>query len=217
MMKQIAAVAALVVMGTALTGCQAKETYTKYVQAVMDSSYRNEHTEYLKQVDTTKEEAEATFEEGVEYMAEVLYTYFEVYPEYISDDTAEGYDKLARTIFEKTKYTVNEAVKEGDVYKVPVIIEPINFWVDCEDDMLDFYVEYWENADAEASEEELEEGYAAGLLEVLNGYAENMTYKEPITRNVEIIFDSDGKYGVSDDEWVTINEYLLDFTYIMEE
>ncbi len=216
MMKKIAAAAAVVVMGTALTGCQAKETYTKYVKAVMDSTYRNEHTEYLKQVDTTKEDAEKAYEEGVDYMTEAIYTYYEVYPEYISEETAAGYEELARKLFEKTKYTVNDAVKEGKTYKVPVIIEPINFWEASEDDMLDYYVEYWENADESASDEELEEGYAVGLLEILNGYADNMGYKAPITRNVEIIFDSDGKYGVSEAEWTTITEYLLDFTYIME-
>ncbi len=218
MFKKIAAVAVVAAMGVSVAGCgMAAETYTKYVKAVLDSSYKNEHTEYLNQVDTTKEEAEAVYEEGVELMAEALYTYYGVETSYVSDEVLDGYVDLAADMYSKLKYTVNEAVKVDDKYEVTIVIEPIDFWEKSEDPTYDFIFEYWENVDDSLTLEEQEQGYAEELLELLQGYVDNMGYKAAENVVVEIIFDSDGLYGVSEDDWYTVEEKLLDLAYLTVE
>ncbi len=219
MKKKMAAIAAVVMLGASMTGCsQAAKTYTKYVEAVLDATYKGDFTEYLNQVDTTKEEAQAVYEEGLEYMAEWIYGYYYVEADYISDTTRDGYLQLSKNIYSKLKYTVNDAEKAGDKYHVTVVMEPIDFWEITEDDVLAFYDEFMtEHEDAYSGAEELsdaewteiEEEYAVGILDILNSYVSKMGYKDPVNQIVEITFDDDGKYGVADSDWVTIDEALL--------
>ena len=48
------------------------------------------------------------------------------------------------------------------------------------------------------------------MLEIAEGFVDQISYKSPVNTIVEISTDEDGRYGISDKNWVDIDDLLLD-------
>lgn len=215
MKKQIAVLAAATVMCGSLTACSnTAKTYTNYVQAVLDCTYRGETEEYINLTGSTDEDATAVYDDEVDYFTALLCYQMAVETDYISDETYAGYTALSKDILNKTQYTVEKAVKSGSAYHITIVTEPIDFWDITYDAVESYYTD--EMADkfsaATTDEEiaELEEEYAEGVLDILSGYVSQIGYKDAVNKIVEITVDDDGYYGISDQDWYDIDDLLLD-------
>lgn len=215
MKKKAIAFAAAILMGSNLVGCiSAKKTYTDYVQAVMDCSYFCETEKYMEMTDSTQEEAEAVYQDEIDYVTELICVNNLVEMDYVSEETMEGYAALAKDIVSKVKYTVHEAEKSGDSYHITIEIQPIDFW-EITYDPIQEYCDTVYNVKIEeiTTEEELaalEQEYAEGVLEILSGYTSQIGYKEATNKIVEITVDEDGMYGITEQDWLDIDDLLLD-------
>lgn len=213
-MKRIAAAAAAFLMVLNLTGCAStSERYTNYIQAVLDCSYYGKTEQYAKLTKASAEEAEKVYQDEVDYVTELICFRFAVEPSCISDETHEGYETLAKNVLNKTKFTVDKAVKSGDVYHVTIHCEPIDFWDIAYEDVESYYVDdfgvKYEAASTTEERELLEEEYAVNVLEILNGYVDEIGYEDPVKKIVEITEDKDGKEGIADQDWLDIDSLIL--------
>jgi hypothetical protein len=217
-MKKLTAMLAALVMCTGLTACENEaETYTNYIQSVLDCTYRAEYDVYMKMTDSEQEEAEEVYQSQVDYVKELICYQNAVEIDYLSEETMDSYEELAIKLMDKLKYTVEPAVKSGDSYHITVNCEPIDFWDATYDEIIAFYddgfSERYENAADEDERTALEEEYAAEVLKISEAALENPTYGEVQTKIVEITLDEDGLYGISDDDWVEIDDKLLNLSY----
>ena len=100
----------------------------RYVQAVLDVSYKNKTTLYQEVADVSEKEAKAVFEKNLDATMQGFDA---------SDmpDSLKGkYRELFGEIAKKVNYTVGEAQKEKDgTYIVSVKVKPITLFTDTYD------------------------------------------------------------------------------------
>ncbi len=213
-MKRITAIAAIILMCLTLVGCTGKEErYTNYIQATLECSYYGNETAYAEAIGITNDEALQLYRDEVAYVTELICYRFAVEPSCISEETEEGYNILAMDVLSKAKFTVDKAVKSGDSYHVTIHCEPIDFWDIAYEEVEKFYVdEFGVKYEAASSQEELdilEEEYAVRVLEILTPYVDKIGYGDPVKKIVEITVNEDGEEGITDEEWIEIDDLIL--------
>ena len=217
-MKKFIALTTIFAITILSTGCLTKndesQKYSDYIKSAMDASYLNNNTKYLELADVTEDDTKELYDNTVEYLAYSIMNYNNVNYDVISDDIIDEYIDLAIKALNKTKYTINDARKVDGKYQVKLEIEPLNFWKSSYDDV-DNYIEEFSNKynDSDSmTDEEIalaEEEYANKVLDILTPYIKDMDYKEKVNKIVEIEIDKDGKYGISDNDWNDIDDYVM--------
>ena len=217
-MKKFIALTTIFAITILSTGCLTKndesQKYSDYIKSAMDASYLNNNTKYLELADVTEDDTKELYDNTVEYLAYSIMNYNNVNYDVISDDIIDEYIDLAIKALTKTKYTINDARKVDGKYQVKLEIEPLNFWKSSYDDV-DNYIEEFSNKynDSDSmTDEEIalaEEEYANKVLDILTPYIKDMDYKEKVNKIVEIEIDKDGKYGISDNDWNDIDDYVM--------
>ncbi len=216
MKKTIALLAAAGVLCASLSACTSTKTYTSYVQSILDASYRGEFTEYMDLTDSTQEEAQAIYDDEVTYVTSLICYHLGVEEDYITEGTMTGYEAIAKDLLGTLEYTVDEAVKAGDAYHVTVHVCPTTFWdvmldkteAFYTDEFAEYYNDVLENG-TEAELEAAEEEYAVAILDIVSENMASVGSKESVEKIVKIVED-DTSYGVSDQDWLDIDDLLLD-------
>ena len=97
----------------------------EYVQAVLDTSYKNKTDQYVEITGISKEEAEKIFEDNLD----ATMAGFE--SSEMPEEMLPRYRELFGEIAGKVSYTIGEPEKQVDgTYTVPVIIKPITLFTD---------------------------------------------------------------------------------------
>lgn len=216
-MKKVITFALMCAVTVLLTGCfndEKSTEYKNYIQAAMDASYLGDNADYLDVAKTTKKDAEELYDNTAKYLAYSIMDYNSVPYDDISEDTINKYIELAKKALKKSKYTINDGRKVDGVYQVKVEITPIDIWKSTYDEVeeyIDEFLDKYPDFQSMTGDELLEakEEYANNVLEILNPYVENMKYKDSVSKIVEIQFDDDGLYGISQDDWDDIDDYVM--------
>ena len=198
--------------------CRASLWYSDYIEALMECKYNGRLEGYMTEVaDATKEEAQECHDSTVEYYAYQLMSYTDVGFDYLADETIEKYIEVARTIMAKSKFTVNEGAQVGDDYQVKVDIQPLDINDLIHDDVAAYIDEYNAMIDGKDTSaytdeqwDELEEQYAAGVLAIIESHISEIGYKDTVSKVVIIEFDEEGRYGISENDWYDIDDYIVD-------
>lgn len=192
--------------------------YSDYINALMECKYKGKLEGYKNEVaNATNEDAKQCHDSTVEYYAYQLMSYTDVGYDYISEELIAEYVELARDIMAKSSYTVHEGTLVGSDYQVKVDIQPINL-NDLINDDVEAYIEQY-NAMIDATDtsaytdeqwDELENQYAEGVLAIIKGKVSQIGYKDTVSKIVIIEFDAEGRYGISDNDWYDIDDYVVD-------
>lgn len=199
----------------ALTGCgNAGQTYTAYVQSVMDCTYSGVTDSYIELTGCSEEAAQALYAAEVEHVSTLLRYNATVMDESISTITAEGYDALAKELLEKVRYQVQPAIRSGEGFQISIVCEPIDFWQISLPELKRLYSSHFAERFYKAPESgeqryALEAEWGDRALTVLEGYVEQIQYQEPQTTIVQVTVDASGHYHISDQNWQTIDQLLL--------
>lgn len=97
----------------------------EYVQAVLDTSYKNETVQYVEITGTSQEEAEKIFDDNLNATMEGFES------SEMPEDMQPQYRELFGEIARKVNYTIGEPEKQKDgTYIVPVIVKPVTLFSD---------------------------------------------------------------------------------------
>lgn len=208
--------------GAILTGCSGvdKNFSSDYVAGIMDASYKGQFKTYMAITESTEEESKELYDSTVEYYAQSIAMYCEVYTDDISEDIYSEYVDFTEDLLSKAKYTVSSAENGKESCYVKISIKPINILEQVSDDIEVCVEEYnaaFENMSeddfAALSDEEIrqyEDEYAKNVLDVLKKGSENLEYKDSIDFTMEILIDKDGLYApANEDDWNTIDDYVM--------
>lgn len=233
-MKKATKTAAFLLAGTCLvstlSGCNkvADEIITSMVQWTIDSVYLNKHDEtYLTLSDTTLEEAEATYKEGIGYDADNFAYYWGITDDYVAyaDLDAELQDaiyNICDTVSKSSKYEIVSAAAQDDgSYAVKVVVEPIDLMEQINEKyetyapLNDFFART-ESLDYEAmSDEEYlaicnEYGYI--LVDLAEETLPNLGYLESksLTIQMELI---DDLWTMNEDDFSNFSTYVVSYPY----
>lgn len=195
-------------------GTKYEKKYQEYVKSLIAINYLGVSEEYIKSTGASKEDADALYEANAELLADNILSYYGIT---ISDATEikEDYINLAKTIYSKANYKVSPAYKDGSVYLVDVTVYPINIFAQSSKDVTDYVNKFNEGvANGDYNDYTLvqyETEFSAGMLEILNDAALNMTYADPVTVTVEIVVDGD-TYYISERDFLRIDAAMINST-----
>lgn len=197
-------------------GCgSSAETYTAYVQAVLDCTYKGETDAYREMTHAYDKEAEGLYWQETVYIAELICNQMAVEYDSLSESTKRGYEALARKLQNKLSYRVESVVLIGDAYQVTITVEPTDFWDLCIDDVEQLYSsEFSERFGRAAGQEEklavIEGIWGAKVLEILNSHIDEAGYQAPETMQFTIRTDKEGIYNVRSKDWMDLDDRMLD-------
>ncbi|MBO5237364.1 MAG: hypothetical protein J6B50_01125 [Lachnospiraceae bacterium] len=221
--KKFAASLLALLIIVSLTGCSlfgnSKKTYANYVQSLLDVNYKAEFTDYMNITGTTQEEAQAVYDDGLNYLAEALMVAYGV-NDVEGSDIKSQFVELAKNIYSHASYEITEVTKTDGVYQVAVTIYPIDILLITYDDVVAYIEDMNQRVTAgEYNDYELDDyetEYAQGIIDILNEAIPNIGNGEGVTVTVTIL-DNEEYYYISDADFLALDKAILATTTVNED
>lgn len=211
MKKRIVSVVVMLGVLLLLAGCISFDA-AAYTQAVLDVSYKNQSERYMELTDSSREDAEAIFQENLDATMEGFKTM------QLPEDLEKKYRELFENIIQQVKYTVGEAVKdeEGN-FEVTVTIEPITLFDDTYEEFQIRAQEYAAditnevmNGEEMPSDEEMKNRVYQIYYEVLKeGVDSGIKYGEPEIIVMHVNKNGKNTYEISAEDICALDERLI--------
>lgn len=188
-MKKLALTLIAVLTAGLLAACGNSFDASRYINALLDNSYKNDSTAFVEMKIGTEEEAKALYEQGLQAEIDAMLTDMD-----ISEKQLEGFRTIIGEILGRAKYTVGEAEKQGDgSYVVTVTYEQLNVFVPAMEAyyaVIEQMLTDWTEAALAGEETPTEEEMMAQMIDELKVCLEdalaNATYDEPVTTTITI-------------------------------
>ena len=192
-----------------LAGCGGGFDASGYVRGVLNNIYLGDSAEYTKMVDITEEEAAEEYEQGIEVEADFFLQYYGIGE--VSDDVYQQIVDMYKTIYQQSKFEVQEAIKNGDDYNVEVLISPIDVIVNSEEDISAAVDEFVAAADPADYPDDLSinDALARIVVDVINGNMPELGWQDQKSIIVKVEKDDAGYYGLSSDAISQLDQDII--------
>ena len=188
-----------------------------YIQGEMDAIYLGQYNEnYLELLDMTQEEAQERHDTNVTLEAQRFLNYITV--EYVSDDIQAQAETLIRSIYAKSRYSVDAADKlENGNYIVSVTVEPMDIMQQLTADQLNnIWLEVSADVDSDAMYDEdvysqLDGEYAAAVMELVSGMVDSIGYEQPQSATIQLKLE-DNVYTMVDTDFTNVDNMIIDYS-----
>lgn len=138
----------------AVSGCTSDKSVKTYLQALLDTSYKNDSEAFVEIKLGTEEEAQALYEQGIDTGVDVFCSRLGV-----SDEYKEEFRQIYMDMLGKVRYTVEDARKQSDgSYVVTVNYEKMNIFKPAlarHQENVTAMMDEWANAPEPPAEEEM--------------------------------------------------------------
>lgn len=225
MLKKILISFSIIASFIIFTGCflgrWKEEDATQYIQGMLESTYLNEHKNYVKKIEgATIEEAKKGYKETLDNEADLLGGYLAI--DYITPEINERLIELLHRIYSYSNFTVSEAVKiSKDNFLVKVQVQPIDILDISMEDILEAKEIMDESYNIKEfgtmSNEEFEQWYktyaqvwAHRVLDIVEENIDKMGYLEEVSIEVEVFLNEEGLFDVSED-YYSIDQYIINY------
>lgn len=185
---------------------------TGYVRGLMDYTFKGDYSEYLKLTDDSEGSVSSAYHDGMEATGQILALNSQI--QIISEDVKKQFTDITEAIYLKSKYEVKKAVKEDGGYTVEVIISPMNIFDLVSPELKKYTIEFNKRNDngefAELTEEQFEDEYAKGVIQIFRDNINKIEYGADISVPVHVQLNEDKKYfKVSDVDLQRLTEAML--------
>ncbi len=174
-----------IVAVSTLSGCTSDKTVKNYLQALLDTSYKNDATIFVDMKLGTAEEAKALYDRGIDTGVGVFCRKLGV-----SDTYRESFRQVYMDMLAKVRYTVDTAEKQSDgSYVVTVTYEKMNIFqpaLERHQEAVAAMADAWKNAEEPPTEEELEESVFLEFKNSMETVLAELQYDEAATMTVRI-------------------------------
>ena len=222
--KRVAALAAGTALALSLSACGAtKFDAAGYVEGLLRVTYLCENdATYMELVDIDEAEVQDTYNNNIEVETENFLYVFDI--EYPTDEMREQVQEICKEIYSHAKFEVVSAAEQSDgSFSVKVNIEPIDTMqlaMDKWDEtMAGFYEKYADADFAAMSDEEYEAAdleYGRTVIDLFQSVV-GETGNQPVKAvTISVEKDSDGYYGISDDDFYRLDRAIFDYDYDYE-
>ena len=185
-----------------LGGCEKKlttENAPDYVKSALDACYKADFDAYMEFTNSTKEEAEELYEQGLDTNMEAS----GILGASVSPELQEQYRQLFADILNLSKYEVGEAKEDGDGFTVEVNVEPFIMFNDLEQELLPLLET--EEAAALTTDDEKTQFVFQKMYELMSSKLEAPEYGEAETVTVHIQPDDDGVQTIDEDDLAALD------------
>lgn len=186
------------------------------VQNNLDAIYLNKASdEYAQMVDSTREEIEAQYWDGIAIEIDVFKSYFSIV--IISDEQTERLEKFYDEVYSHSSYTVGDPTKnENGSYSVTVTVQPIdimNAIVDTVTGKMDSFPQYTEDEVNNMTDEEYEQ-YESQWTEMIISSAEESLVNIGNLEDTEVemkVSKIDGLWQLTTESMSAIDMVIVDY------
>lgn len=187
-MKKVVLLLAVMLAATAIGGCGRSFDAGAYIKALLDNSYKNDPTEFVEQKVGTEEQAAELYKQGIDTELSSITSSAQ-----LSDGLKEEFRSVLEDVFKSVKYTVGEAVKDGDSYTVEVKYQKMKIFAPAMENYTASYGTYYEELTAKAengeeipSDDELNEQNYTFLKDAIKDALANATYDDEASTTIHI-------------------------------
>lgn len=218
--KKLLAVVLCAVFLAALSGCSSIQDMLQpfkadnYVRYTLDATYKAEFTEYCKQVHITEEEAQQNYLDGIESEIDKFAKMYSIksIPDTLHGQLVEFYKK----VYAKASYEVKAPSKKDGVYYVEVTVNPVDLFRISYTEIQEFVNDFNNRVVAGEfntySDEQFEEYYAGGILDICLKNLDTSGYTEPKSTTVRVKKnDTDGVYYLVTEDLYTLYQTVIDY------
>lgn len=192
-----------------LGGCSTDTSVKTYLQALLDASYKNDSTAFVKMKLGTEEDAQELYERGIDTGVSVFCGRIGA-----SDDYKEEFRATYMDLLSKVRYTVNEASKQSDgSYIVTVSYEKMNVFhpaLEMHQNNVAAMTEEWAKAPENApSKEDMVKEVILEFKNSMEAVLADVQYSEAQTINIRIEL-ADNIYTPNADDIAALEAALFD-------
>lgn len=209
--KSVLITALVLVMAFLLTACgggMSASDAKEYAQSCLDAAYKAEFDTYMKWTDSTKEEAQAMYDQGIANT--MAASGFEEAG--VSQELQDAYKQLFIDLYGQAKYSLADAVEDGaDGYTIDVTVYPFTVFVGLEEELVAEVEELAANLTSLPSEQEINQMVFQAMYDLLSARADNMVYGDPEVVTIHVIPDDDGVYYIPNADLVAIEEAVVPY------
>ncbi len=222
-MKKTRAAAALILalaIALSLAGCGTamSDASTMLVQGNLDEIYLGKFDpDFLKLVDSTEEQAQANYEDGIEVEANYFMQFFGI--EYPTDEITAELTELYKEIYSHSRYEVGEAAEVSDnTYGVPLTIYPMDIMQKVSEQMeaaaTELQSQYTDEqiyliSTDESAYIEYDHAWAEMLLGLLRDNVGSIGYLEPVDMVVQVTKGDDNVWTIDDGDFQRIDAEMI--------
>lgn len=174
-----------VLMLGAVSGCTSDKSVKTYLQALLDTSYKNDSSAFVEIRLGTEEEAQALYEQGIDTGVGVFCSRLGV-----SDEYKEEFRQVYMDMLGKVRYSVEEAKKQSDgSYIVTVAYEKMKVFkpaLALHQENVAAMMEEWANASESPAEEEMVAAVYREFKNSMETVLAEVQYEEPASMTVRI-------------------------------
>ena len=210
----------LLLVSTLFSGCgnNAETDFANiYVQGILDTIYLGQQSENF--LDITKIDMLSQLSDEYENGMKAEANYFSYYFNLDSASTAFENEliDMYKDIYQYAKYQVQASSQIEDTYYVDVVVSPIDVVYKVVEEDLAGYMESFQSSAEngnfdELTEEEYNNLYVSGIIELVQGHMQNLGYYEDQTITVEVITDiEDGLYYIRGNGLAEIDEVMIKY------
>lgn len=219
--KRIAAFVLTLVIAVSLTACGGGVTADDakmLVQGNLDELYLGKFdADYLKLVDSSEEESQQSYQDGLEVEAEVFAYYFDI--ENLTDELKAEIVDLYKDIYAQSKYTVGDASKlDESTYAVKVTVSPLDIFVlvnDAFDEALQPFYDKYASVDISAMSDDEYDAYdkewAEAVINLCKEKLPEMGYLEERSLVIQVTLDEDDYWTMSGDDFYNLDEIIIEY------
>lgn len=207
----IFALSLMVILSLTACGAKREERYLTYVDSLISANYLNASEEYTRTTGASQDEADAMYLQNVTRLADNLESFYGLN---ISSDTelAPRMVELAKRIYSKARFSTDRSYKDNNIYYVDVTIYPIDLLNQTHEDVLNYVNDFNSRVDAgdynNYEKEDYEHEFASGIIDILEGAVDNMSYADPVNLKIRII-QSDSNFYISNEDFRSIDMAIL--------
>ncbi|MDE7322411.1 MAG: hypothetical protein K2N73_06700 [Lachnospiraceae bacterium] len=192
-----------------LGGCSTDTSVKTYLQALLDASYKNDSTAFVKMKLGTEEDAQALYERGIDTGVSVFCGKIGA-----SDDYKEAFRATYMDMLCKVRYTVDEASKQSDgSYIVTVSYEKMNVFkpaLELHQNNVAAMTEEWAKTPESApSKEDMVKEVILEFKNSMEAVLADVQYSEAQTMSIKIEL-ANNIYTPNADDIATLEKALFD-------
>lgn len=210
--QRYAGILCLIALAFSLTACNAGFDAVKYMQAVLDNSYKNDSSKYVEMKIAAKEEAEKIYLQGVDANVRELIGKAE-----LSEELCERYRAAMEKIYNAADYSVTDAVRNADKsFDVHISCRKLKVF---EPSMLILFEEVNKRADITFTEEELYTWFAEALEKNLEApeYGEEVDFTIRLNLSSNVYSPDAGQLSALQLELFDIGEMAESIYNVLED
>lgn len=187
-------------------GSMKSEEAQAYAQATLDAVYRGELDEYVRLVDTTKEEAQEWYDENIQMTLETV----GLEEAGVSEEVKAQYEEVVIALAKVAKYEIGEAVvNDQDGFDVEVTVQPFQGFGNLEDELTEVLMKELKNMDEIPSDDEINTLTYSLMAELMKESLENPEYGEATTVTIHVNPDEDGVYHIPEEDLEVVDSALF--------